>query len=103
MKQLRQVVKPKHIKVEKQMSSSKNIIIVYDIDHKQQQNQFSFQYSKISILFRGYQQSADTLVPRFIPSQRQLHRQLPRSTMLVQVPNQLRLSEEAIKSDNPRR
>ncbi|CAL5970737.1 Hypothetical_protein [Hexamita inflata] len=58
MKQLRQVVKPKHIKVEKQISSSKNIIIVYDIDHKQQQNQFSFQYSKISILFRGYRDSA---------------------------------------------
>ncbi|CAL6108181.1 Hypothetical_protein [Hexamita inflata] len=37
------------------------------------------------------------------PSQRQLQRQLPRSTMLVQVPNQLRLSEEAIQSDNPRR
>ncbi|CAL6107210.1 Hypothetical_protein [Hexamita inflata] len=37
------------------------------------------------------------------PSQRQLQRQLPRSTMLVQVPNQLRLSEEAIQRDNPRR
>ncbi|CAL6025902.1 Hypothetical_protein [Hexamita inflata] len=37
------------------------------------------------------------------PSKRQLNRQLPRSTMLVQVPNQLRLSEEAIQSDNPRR
>ncbi|CAL5984845.1 Hypothetical_protein [Hexamita inflata] len=36
------------------------------------------------------------------PSQRQLQRQLPRSTMLIQVPNQLRLSEEAIQSDNPR-
>ncbi|CAL6022239.1 Hypothetical_protein [Hexamita inflata] len=35
------------------------------------------------------------------PSQRQLQRQLPRSIMLV--PNQLRLSEEAIQSDNPRR
>ncbi|CAL6104407.1 Hypothetical_protein [Hexamita inflata] len=31
------------------------------------------------------------------------NRQLPRSTMLVQVQNQLRLSEEAIQSDNPRR
>ncbi|CAL6105813.1 Hypothetical_protein [Hexamita inflata] len=50
--------------------------------------------------------AADTLVPRFIPaipSQRQLQRQLPGSIMLVQVPNQLRLSEEAIQSDNPRR
>ncbi|CAL6008654.1 Hypothetical_protein [Hexamita inflata] len=37
------------------------------------------------------------------PSQRQLQRQLPRSIMLIQVPNQLRLSEEAIQSDNPRR
>ncbi|CAL6007396.1 Hypothetical_protein [Hexamita inflata] len=37
------------------------------------------------------------------PSQRQLQRQLPRSTMFFQVPNQLRLSEEAIQSDNPRR
>ncbi|CAL6042959.1 Hypothetical_protein [Hexamita inflata] len=36
-------------------------------------------------------------------SQRQLQRQLPRSIMLVQVPNWLRLSEEAIQSDNPRR
>ncbi|CAL5972570.1 Hypothetical_protein [Hexamita inflata] len=39
------------------------------------------------------------LVPRFIPAQRQLQRQLPRSIM----PNQLRLSEEAIHSDKPRR
>ncbi|CAL6074070.1 Hypothetical_protein [Hexamita inflata] len=37
------------------------------------------------------------------PSQRQLQRQLPRSTMLFQVPNQLRLAEEAIQSGNPRR
>ncbi|CAL5974380.1 Hypothetical_protein [Hexamita inflata] len=32
-----------------------------------------------------------------------LQRQLPRSIMLVQVPNQLMLSEEAIQSDDPRR
>ncbi|CAL5973037.1 Hypothetical_protein [Hexamita inflata] len=37
------------------------------------------------------------------PSQKQLQRQLPRSIILVQVLNQLRLSEEAIQSDNPRR
>ncbi|CAL5990917.1 Hypothetical_protein [Hexamita inflata] len=53
--------------------------------------------------------AADTLVPRFIPAIpkivtmivtriRQLQRQLPRSIMLVQVPNQLRLSEEAIQT-----
>ncbi|CAL5998063.1 Hypothetical_protein [Hexamita inflata] len=48
--------------------------------------------------------AADTLVQdSYQPSQRQLQRQLPRSIMLVQVPNQLRLSEEAIQSDNPRR
>ncbi|CAL6059274.1 Hypothetical_protein [Hexamita inflata] len=49
------------------------------------------------------------IVPRFIPAiQKQLQRQPQRSIMLVQVPKQLRLSEEAIqrgyiKSDNPRR
>ncbi|CAL5977694.1 Hypothetical_protein [Hexamita inflata] len=37
------------------------------------------------------------------PSQRQLQRQFPRSTMLVQVLNQHRLSEEVIQNDNPRR
>ncbi|CAL6020553.1 Hypothetical_protein [Hexamita inflata] len=46
--------------------------------------------------------AADTLVPRFIPAiPKKLQRQLPRSIMLVQVLNQLRLSEEAIQSDNP--
>ncbi|CAL6075860.1 Hypothetical_protein [Hexamita inflata] len=49
------------------------------------------------------------IVPRFIPAiQKQLQRQPQRSIMLVQLPKQLRLSEEAIqrgyiKSDNPRR
>ncbi|CAL5972094.1 Hypothetical_protein [Hexamita inflata] len=35
------------------------------------------------------------------PSQRLLQRQLSRLIMLVHVPNQLRLSEKAIQSDNP--
>ncbi|CAL6029693.1 Hypothetical_protein [Hexamita inflata] len=62
----------------------------------QQIKQCELLYNSIIILIRQSQDS-------YQPSQRQLQRQLPRSTMLVQVPNQLRLSEEAIQSDNPRR
>ncbi|CAL6081520.1 Hypothetical_protein [Hexamita inflata] len=36
-------------------------------------------------------------------SQRQLQRQLPRSIIFDQVPNLLKLSEEVIQSENPRR